>query len=672
MKRDNTPWSPAQPATVEWHKSGTPESTLFQDTYYSRDNGLEESDYVFVAGNRLPQRWHNHPYRQFRIGETGFGTGLNFLLTWKAWRDCPEPRPDLHYVSFEKHPLAGDNILRALARWPDLQPFTNSLLQDYPGLTPGQHRLLLDKGRVRLDLWWEDAGAVLADCAGLEQQFIDAWYLDGFAPSRNDSMWTNAMFRAMAALSREGATFATFTAAGEVRRSLGEAGFDVSKAPGYGRKRERLIGTISRPAPRQPSPVTTPWDIPAVEQKVPDSAIVVGGGLAGCSAAAALARRGIRVTVLEQGALADAGSGNDQGILYTRLSRKHSPLVDFALQSYRLAATTYSNMFARDQLLAGVDGELCGYLQQSDNIDEMRFLQQVLPGAEDLARVLTPKDATVLLGLPQEKGGYWFPQSGWLRPAAVCRALLDDPRIQLVEHCGHVSLNHDGEYWQAAAQHNPITTASCVIIACGTGSSAFEQIDWLPLQSIRGQTTDIPSTPLLNQLRSALCHEGYIAPARHGYHCIGATFDPDSSHQSIEPDDHRINLERLCAALPACREEIAMLEPASLTGRVGFRCASPDYLPMVGPVPDYDAFIHDFDTLRKNAREHIDRRGCYLPGLYVSTAHGSRGLASTPLSAELLASMVCAEPPPLSRALVRALAPARFIIRDLCRNRLST
>jgi tRNA 5-methylaminomethyl-2-thiouridine biosynthesis bifunctional protein len=110
--------------------------------------------------------------------------------------------------------------------------------------------------------------------------------------------------------------------------------------------------------------------------------------------------------------------------------------------------------------------------------------------------------------------------------------------------------------------------------------------------------------------------------------------------------------------------------PTALPAKVGLRCASPDYLPLVGPVPDRQAFLQDYAALRRNARQAIAQRGRFLPGLYLNTAHGSRGLTSTPLAAELLASMICGEAQPLSRELSRALAPARFIIRDLIRNRI--
>jgi tRNA 5-methylaminomethyl-2-thiouridine biosynthesis bifunctional protein len=197
----------------------------------------------------------------------------------------------------------------------------------------------------------------------------------------------------------------------------------------------------------------------------------------------------------------------------------------------------------------------------------------------------------------------------------------------------------------------------------------MHSLGWLPLQAIRGQTSYIPASAQTAALQAAFCHEGYVAPARGSTHCIGATFDLRDPETTLRAGDHRHNLDTLADALPAWASWLQDLDDASLDGRVGYRCASPDYLPLAGPVPDVAAFLQTFAALRQNARRPIAARGSYVPGLYLNTAHGSRGLSSTPLVAEVLASMVCGEPLPVSRELERALAPARFLVRDLGRNR---
>lgn len=670
MRREDTQWRPVVPASLHWSDVNEPISAEFGDIYYSRDNGLEESRYVFLQGNALPQRWQDHPRGHFCIAESGFGTGLNFLLTWQAWRALPEPRPRLHYLSIEKSPLAPRDLDRALSAWPALAPLATQLLEHYPGLVPGQHRVLLEQGRIRLDLWWEDIADTLQDLASRGQQLVDAWYLDGFAPACNQAMWSETVLHTAATLSLPGATFATFTAAGQVRRELTSAGFRVHKMPGFGRKRECLRGHISEVSKPPEGFAYTPWDIARKMPTAPHSAMVVGGGLAGCAAAAALARRGIRVTLLEKDVLAGAGSGNDQGILYTRLSRKHAALADFALQSFRFAATFYRGMFQTGQLTEGLDGALCGSFHQSQNLEEMAALSAVLAEVPELAQVLDAKQARDISGIVQPSGGYWYPASGWLRPASICQALVNGHDIEVIEGCGELALEADDNQWQASAAGTVVAAAPCAVIATGTAAVTMPQLSWLPLQSIRGQTTDLPSMQASTALKTALCHQGYIAPARNGRHCIGATFKPHDNDPELRVGEHKHNLAKLADAVPAWRPALEQLDSDALDGRVGFRCASPDYLPVVGPVPNLKAFLRDYAPLRKNARQTLATRGEYLPGLYLTAAHGSRGLTSTPLAAELLASLVCAEAPPLSRTLCRALAPARFIMRDLTRNRI--
>ena len=671
MKRDNQPWRCIEPASVHWNAAGEPSSKAFRDVYFSQGNGLEESRHVFLQGSNLPQRWQNHSRKHFCIGETGFGTGLNFLLAWQAWRALPEPRPDLHYLSFEKHPLSRHDLARALTLWPDLEELSQSLLDAYPGLLPGQHRVLLDDGRVRLDLWWEDVTEALPDLASQDKPLVDAWYLDGFAPNRNASMWSSEVLQAAAALCRSGATIATFTVAADVRRNLIDAGFKIEKVPGYGLKRECLRGV--RTKDKLNPTITTlnlNWDIQERSHERPQSVLVVGGGLAGCTTAAALARRGIAVTLLEQGPFENAGSGVDQGILYTRLSRKHSALVDYALQSFQFATTFYRELFDAGKLTAQKDGDLCGSFQQSDNASEMAELGDALAGLEELAQVLDSQQAAQVLGIEQPSAGYWYPRSGWLCPGSVCKALVNHPAIHLIENAGEVNLRYRSSLWQAVAGRKVLAQANCAVVATGPQAKAMQQFQWLPVQTIRGQITRLPESEAFENLRAALCHEGYITPARDGNHCVGATFEINDGNPAPLESDHQHNLARLAAAVPAWRDSLESLDPATLEGRVGYRCASPDYLPVVGPAPDLPGFLEDFGTLRRNAKHSVANRGRYLSGLYISSAHGSRGLASTPISAELLASMICKEPPPFSRTLCRALAPARFIIRDLSRNRM--
>ncbi|NQX90241.1 MAG: FAD-dependent 5-carboxymethylaminomethyl-2-thiouridine(34) oxidoreductase MnmC, partial [Halioglobus sp.] len=525
-------------------------------------------------------------------------------------------------------------------------------------------------GKVHLDLWLHDATQTLAELAKREQKLVDAWYLDGFAPNRNADMWSLDLFRYAAAISQPAATVATFTVAGRVRRGLQRAGFQIEKCPGFGRKRECLRGRLQT-AMFEPAigNKISQWDLPTTHRRRPRSALIVGAGPAGCCIAAALADRDIDVTVLERSTPGGAVGAVDQGILFTRLSRKHSALNDFSVQSYHYATNFYRNLFTCGRLTAPSDGELCGSFQQADNPVDLHELAAALEGLEDFAQVLDAEQASERLGIAQHSAGFWFPGSGWLDPKALCRALLIHPRIHLEQECGDVTIDFLQGQWQAVADDRLIAAADCAVVAAGPSANTLQALQWLPLQAIRGQVTLLPSADWLSGLRAALCHEGYITPARAGRHCIGATYDIGSVERAVRSTDHRHNLDKLSLAVPAGQHALAALDTDALAGATGIRCASPDYLPIVGQAPDLSAFLARFASLRKNAR-HPACKGVFLPGLFLSTAHGSRGLTSAPLSAELLASMICHEPLPLARSLCRALAPARFIIRDLIRNRM--
>lgn len=676
MSRENTPFRAVQHATIEWTARGTPRALDFEDIYYSDGEGLAESEHTFLQGNALPQRWSTHPRPTFCIAETGFGTGLNFLLTWRAWRDAPTPKPDLHFISVERYPLSAADFAQALAQWPELRPLSAQLIALYPAALPGCHRIVLEQGHVRLDLHWGDAATVLGAMAAQGNACVDAWYLDGFAPAKNAHMWQLPVLQAAAVLSHSEASLATFTAASAVRNALQQAGFTTAKVAGYGRKRESLRATAPHGPPAPPAPVVTPWDIPQDIPPPPSSVLVVGAGLAGCWTAHALAQRGIAVTVVDQGKVAGAASGNDQGVLYTRVSHKHSALVDFALLAFTFASRAYSQMFASDDLVQGRDGALCGTLQLLAAHAATDAVAQSLSGLEDVVQIVDAATASAIAGQRLERGAYWYPKSGWLDPRAVCRTLLQSPRITVRQDLGPLHIDRTGGNWQALdASDNCVATAPCAVIAGGHGSTDIGTnadadttlLDWLPLRAIRGQTTRLPQWEDTQQIDVVLCDKGYITPARDGSHSIGASFNLDDQQREPRPADHLGNLDKLGAALPDWREHLRHLAPDALDGRVGFRCASPDYLPLVGPVPDRSRFTQEYAGLSHNAKRTIALRGSYLPGLYLSTGHGSRGLTSTPLAAELIASMICSEPQPLERELCRALSPARFIIRELMR-----
>lgn len=216
-------------ATLTWQDNGTPVSDRFDDPYFSAHDGLAETRHVFLAGNDLPARFGNF----FHIGELGFGTGLNFLATWAAWDAIGAPGT-LKFTSFEAYPMGLDDMVRALGHFPTLTPYARQFLEAWGG--PGVMRW----GDLTLDVIGGDACETLPQW----QDRVDAWYLDGFSPAKNPELWNADLMQEVGEHTFEGGTAATYTAAGFVRRGLEDAGFDVARATGYGRKRHMTIARL--------------------------------------------------------------------------------------------------------------------------------------------------------------------------------------------------------------------------------------------------------------------------------------------------------------------------------------------------------------------------------------------------------------------------------------------
>lgn len=224
----------------ETSDKGAPRSKEFDDVYFSALDGLAESRYVFLKSNNLPAAWVDQD--DFVICETGFGTGLNFLAAWSLFRETAAEGKRLHFISFEKFPLKASEITEYLDPWADQFPdLLDELAQRYPITIPGFHRVEFDDGTL-LTLIFDD----INDAMPRLEAKVDCWFLDGFRPASNPDMWSDTVFENMARLSKRGASFATFTAAGFVKRGLNDVGFEVEKIAGFGRKREMLIGRFNK------------------------------------------------------------------------------------------------------------------------------------------------------------------------------------------------------------------------------------------------------------------------------------------------------------------------------------------------------------------------------------------------------------------------------------------
>lgn len=604
-------YCPITPAELAIANDGVPYSPVFDDIYHSASGGLEQARHVFLGGNGLigaAPRWRGH--QRFVVLELGFGTGLNFLATWQAWRDDPARPPRLHFVAVEKHPFRGEHMATLHRHSPTLAPLADRLAQSWPMRLPGLHRLHFDDGAVTLTLACGD----VADLLPQLELAADAIYLDGFAPTKNPAMWSDAVFAQLTRCARPGATLASWSVLDDVMFRLSRAGFRLEKRPGFGTKRYMLAAHRS-------------GDTAARAHTTERSVAVIGAGAAGSSAAQRLAAHGFEVTVFEAAAdPAQGASGNKAGVFRPLPAQDDSRLA-------RLLRACF--LYGRRHLAAvpGIRHEMCGVLHIARDARHEATQRRVVAAQmppEDFVRFVERDDAAQLAGWPVEAGGWWFAGGGWINPPSLCRANLAGLAVRYGTPVDRVV--HDGATWQLlAADGSILARAAQVVLA--NALDARRMAPSLPVRSGRGQVSHLPAARV-PPFRIVATRLGYVTPAVDGIACAGATLAADDTSPDLRLADHIENLARLDMTLPGYGKG---LDPQTLDGRVGFRPMSPDRLPMVGRIGDR--------------------------GLWTLNGFGARGLVWAALCAELLASQMADEPLPLEAELVAAVDPLRFASR---------
>lgn len=689
-------------------------SERYGDVYFPRDRGVEQARHVFLDGNGLAERFAAlAPHEHFTIGETGFGSGLNFLCAWELFARTAPHDARLHVLSTELHPFEADEFAEALSPWTGLAPLARELCAQLVSLPPAWHRCVFADGRITLTLLVGDASDTLAEADAR----VDAWFLDGFSPARNPVIWSDEVIAQVARLSRPGATCSTWSVAGDVRRRLRAAGFTVKRAPGFGTKRSMLRGVFGGPVDHDtnaampgagrtpPVAASTGLDSTAPEcagshgttrraprvarpaapwlQRPPGrpdarTAIVIGGGLAGTSAAASLAARGLRVTLVDRHpALAAEASGNAQGVLYIKPSPHGTALTALSLAGVSFALRELVRRLPAD----GAAWSHCGVVVLAHDIAEAdRYAQLAALGwPRSFVRAVDAGAAAHIAGITLPSGGLFYPAAGWVHPPALCAALADHPRIDVRLGWTVETLARDtADRWTVTNTAGESLHADVVVVASALDTVRLPALSHLPLKPIRGQITMVPATDASARLATVLCGESYVGPARHGRHCLGATFDVGDAATDLRPADDIANLVALRALAPALVDALATRDrddttcaPEADGSRAAVRVVTPDYLPIAGAALDADVFRERFAALARDATTHFDDPAPWLPGLFVSTGHGSRGLVTAPIAGELIAALVTGEPLPLPTGVVQALAAGRFLARDLKRGQFT-
>jgi len=649
---------------LEWKDDKGPWSGRFSDIYFSPTDGFAESRHVFLDGIGAPQIWAGR--QQFSIGETGFGSGLNFLATWAEWEITAPPEAVLSYVAVEGYPLSVDEIARALEPFSKLETFARQLVAAYPDAHPGFHQIEVAGGRVRLLLLFGPVEDMLGSCFGQ----MDAWYLDGFAPGKNPDMWSENVLKAIAKLTAPGARLATFTAAGQVRRDLESAGFEMTKTPGFGKKRECLRGVFKRPAPASK---LAPWYQMPIALKPGVRVAVIGAGIAGAALANALKPIATEVTVYDRhSAPAEGASGNPVGLLQPRPADPRQPYARFQTEAYLHTVRILDQLADTYPVWKGPRG-IVSFARDEAFLE--RYMTWLRKGAlpESHACFVASEEMEDVCGIDIGKAGVFFPKAGTIDPAVVCRALLGGTRCRFDSNISELR-NADG-IWQLISDDGVLLgEADAVVLANGVEARELSPDADLALHAKRGQISFVEPSEQSRRLKVGISYGGYATPATGpgGTHVLGATYERcadwnDLSWRDLKDQDHHQNFDLLSGR----STELAGLFGNRVTGgRASLRTTTADHAPVVGPLfsdTEYKSVYGDLHHGKPQSRypSATDLKG--VPGLYVLNAFGSRGFALATLTAEILVAEMFGLPVPTEKAVIEAIHPARFLVRSLKR-----
>jgi tRNA 5-methylaminomethyl-2-thiouridine biosynthesis bifunctional protein len=627
-----------------------------------------------------------HTCDRHTTAELGFGTGLAFLLAWADFRAHAPAHAQLDWVSVESAPLDAATMQRAFAAIDPrsaslVAPLVAELLRELPPRIRGIHRRAFDGGRVRLTLLFGDVLELLP----VTDFFADTWLLDGFAPEHNPDMWSAEALAQVAAHSRIGTTVCGRFAPPEVQERLKSLGFEFthtnpnSPAGLPCATHAALHCTLGRTTePRAfrklprwfaiPDPIAAPTSTQTI------NAIVIGAGLAGASAARALAERGMHVTVIDAGCAAGRASAAPRAVLAPYLASWQSPQTRVVAQAFMLARAVMERV--------GAPLNPCGLLHPVNSDDEWGYEQSIAEWGwpPEMLRLISADEATKVAGTQlsnatNPEGALFVRDAATTRPIETVRALLTHSAITLYEHAPVARLRHNGNQWHVDTEDGRTLDGSVVVIAtAGIPAAALpdmpealasDALPSIPFNATRGQLSNLAFDDSFSGA-SAVPHtivsaHGFAMPPVDGALCAGATYERERLANGPTPHDDAVNLghiERLLPALAACT-------PDRRGAWAGIRTSVNDHCPVIGPVIIDAQFRESFARLPHGPFAAAWPDAPMISGLYVTLAHGSRGTSTAFLAAELIADMVCGTPRCITDDLLPAVLPQRFLVREL-------
>jgi tRNA 5-methylaminomethyl-2-thiouridine biosynthesis bifunctional protein len=656
-----------------------------QTVLNSNDNRISPSHVcdIFLPQNGLQERWKAFTRRRFVIAETCFGTSLGFLTACQQFTQFRQANPaatvkELHFISFEQHPLTKSDLIKATEKWPEFAHFSQQLHAHYPPAVSDCHRIVLDDGLITLDLWFGDITDSMPQVWTNDDGIVDAWFADfsqmKIADTHQANESTPALIRSIAILTRENSTIHAITShqgnqQDVLEQSLTEAGFEMTESHSHSISptHRLLVGSVKN---RQYQANSKPWFTRTSATDANDVAII-GGGVASATTALALIRRGVNVTLYCADPLpAEGASGNRQGAVYPLLNGSNDCLTRFFGPAF-----FYARQFVEQAAMNSTfSHDWCGVTQLAWDEKSTSKINKMLSGKfpQELVHALDIEQTKQKTAITSNFSSVYYPFGGWLCPQELTRALIkqaqDTGRLTLKSDVDICSLESTNEQWQLTDSTGNQFTHNTVIIANGHRFSEFEQAKQIPAYSVRGQVSHIPTDDTLSTLKTVLCYDGYLTPQNTTTktHCIGASYRRNSADLAFCETEHQDNKQRLVHCIPDV-EWPKNVDISANQSRAGVRCASRDHLPFVGNICRYEALIEQYKDLRDN-QATAETVPIYA-NLYSIVGLGSRGLSSAPLLGELLASQICGDPLPLPHTVLNALHPGRMWVRRLVRGK---
>ena len=581
-------------------KNNTLFSEEFDDLYSSAKGAVAECNHVFIKGNNLNERFENlGENSKFYIGEIGFGIGINFLTTCKSWLDHTKQNQVLEFYSFDKYLFRLSDFKKLNVSCPDLKEYISELERNYPRNIQGAQKISLFGGRIILNL-------IIGEIDNTQEYIklmdkVDAWYFDGFSPSKNPDLWSIKLFKCIHKSCHENTTFSTYTSSGLVKNNLTESGFNHSRAMGFSDKRHMLKGTVDTQLKKNTS-----------NTKV----AVIGSGIAGCVLSYTLAKKGIEVDLYEKSdSICSGASSHELLVTYPRLSAHDTAFGSFTLHSYIFATNFYKQLKTDTWKKTGV------IILNHDAATEKRQSSLLEKRADgEIYRYIDPDEASEISGIDIKLNGLIYEDAGYILPEEMCKFLIESPKINIFTSSHIKSIKKNREVFNLNIGKKKFEYQN-VCVCAGSETANIVDIDGISIK--RGQVTHIESLDNVSRIKLPICAKGYISPRVNNIHLVGSSYS-DSEDTDLSEEEHLYNLNNLKLVID---EEMNVI-----TGQTGHRAVSKDHMPVVG----------------------------MKDGIYINTCHGSRASVTAPISAEIIASMIVDEAPPLMGRELESLSPERF------------